>query len=423
MDRGDAPDAVNIPSTGLTIAVPYFGKDRMIHPFADLMERGCKPARIIVGLMSGTSADSIDVAICRMTGQGAEVGVELLLYREHAHDPDVRRRIVGLDGLDVRGVAELHILVGEAFAAACLATLEEAGLAPQDIDLIGSHGQTVYHHSGVVGAIRATLQVGDGDVIAVRTGLYVVSDFRARDIAAGGEGAPLSPIADMILFNGGGSDRPSPRRAILNLGGIANITVLDRDPARIFGFDTGPANSPLDRLARRLSGGALACDRDGQFARAGRVDEPLLAELLERDPFLARRPPKSTGFEMYGDAFVDRAAGRHGGYDAGLMATLTEFVARTVAGAIRQCDALGPSVEEIIAAGGGVRNPVLMERIAALVAPVPVRRSDELGVPSAAREAMAFAALADMTLRGAAAMLPPVTGAAAPKLLGKLSFP
>jgi anhydro-N-acetylmuramic acid kinase len=395
----------------------------MIHPFVDLLERSRKPARLVVGLMSGTSADSIDVAICRLTGQGAAVGVELLHYREHAHDPEVKRRAIGPATLDVRGLAELHVMAGEAFAAACLATLGEAGTSPHEVDLIGSHGQTVYHHSGVAGAIRATLQVGDGDVIAVRTGCHVVSDFRARDIAAGGEGAPLSPIADAVLFGRGGAGGSGRRRAILNLGGIANVTVLADDPARVFGFDTGPANAPLDRLARRLSGGASACDRDGRFARAGRVDEPLLAELLEDDPFLARRPPKSTGFEMYGDAFVERAAGRHGGFDADLMATLAEFVARTVAAGIRQCDALGPPVEEVIAAGGGVRNPVLMERIAALVAPVPVRRSDELGVPSDAREAMAFAVLADMTLRGSAAMLPPVTGAAAPKLLGKLSFP
>ncbi len=395
----------------------------MIHPFSDLLERSRKPARLVVGLMSGTSADSIDVAVCRMTGQGAEVGVELLHYREHPHDPEVKRRLIGPDGLDVRGVAELHVLIGEAFAAACRATLEEAGIPTADVDVIGSHGQTVYHHSGIAGAIRATLQVGDGDVIAVRTGCPVISDFRARDVAAGGEGAPLSPIADAVLFARRDGEGPDRRRAILNLGGIANITLLDDDPARVFGFDTGPANAPLDRLARRLSGGALACDRDGQFARAGRVDDRLLADLLEHDPFPARRPPKSTGFEMYGDAFVDGAAGRHGGFDAGLMATLTEFVARTVALGIRQCDALGPPVEEIVAAGGGVKNPVLMERIAALVAPVPVRRSDELGVPSDAREAMAFAVLADMTLRGSAACLPPVTGAAAPKLLGKLSFP
>lgn len=395
----------------------------MIHPFADLLERSHKPSRIVVGLMSGTSADSIDVAVCRMMGQGAEVGVELLHYREHPHDLEVKRRVIGLAGLDVRGVAELHVMIGEAFAAATLATIAEAGMAPADIDLIGSHGQTIYHHSGVAGAIRATLQAGDGDVIAVRTGCHVISDFRARDVAAGGEGAPLSPIADMVLFGRGRGDEPHRRRAILNLGGIANLTVLDDDPARIFGFDTGPANAPLDRLARRLSGGALDCDRDGRIARAGRVAETLLAEMLEDDPFLPRRPPKSTGFEMYGDAFVDRAAAHHGGLDADLMATLVEFVARTVADGIRQCGALGPPVEEVVAAGGGVRNPALMERITALVAPVPVRQSDELGVPSDGREAMAFAVLADMTLRGSPAMVPPVTGADAPKLLGKLSFP
>jgi anhydro-N-acetylmuramic acid kinase len=407
----------------MSAAVSRFGEARMIHPFADLLERSRKPARLVVGLMSGTSADSIDVAVCRITGQGAGVGVELLHYREHPHDPEVKRRLIGPDVLDVRGVAELHVLIGEAFAAACRATLEDAGISPADIDVIGSHGQTVYHHSGIAGAIRATLQVGDGDVIAVRTGCPVISDFRARDVAAGGEGAPLSPIADAVLFARRDGEDPGRRRAILNLGGIANITLLGEDPARVFGFDTGPANAPLDRLARRLSGGALACDRDGQFARDGRVDDRLLAELLEHDPFPARRPPKSTGFEMYGDAFVDRAAGHHGGLDSDLMATLTEFVARTVALGIRQCDALGPPVEEIVAAGGGVKNPVLMERIATLVAPVPVRRSDELGVPSDAREAMAFAVLADMTLRGSPAHLPPVTGADAAKLLGKLSFP
>jgi anhydro-N-acetylmuramic acid kinase len=407
----------------MVAALSWFGETRMIHPFAELLERSRKPARLVVGLMSGTSVDSIDVAVCRMTGQGAEVGVELRHYREHPHDPEVKRRLIGPDSLDVRGVAELHVLIGEAFAAACRATLEDARIPAADVDVIGSHGQTVYHHSGVAGAIRATLQVGDGDVIAVRTGCPVISDFRARDVAAGGEGAPLSPIADAVLFARRDGERPGRRRAILNLGGIANITLLGDDPARVFGFDTGPANAPLDRLARRLSGGALACDRDGQFAHAGHVDDRLLAELLEHDPFLARHPPKSTGFEMYGDTFVARAVGRHGGFDADLMATLTEFVARTVALGIRQCDALGPPVEEIVAAGGGVKNPVLMERIAALVAPVPVRRSDELGVPSDAREAMAFAVLADMTLRGSAAHLPPVTGAAAAKLLGKLSFP
>ena len=178
----------------------------MIHPFADLLERSRKPSRLVVGLMSGTSADSIDVAVCRMTGQGAEVGVELLHYREHAHDPEVKRRVIGLAGLDVRGVAELHVMIGEAFAAACLATLEDAGLSPADVDLIGSHGQTVYHHSGVAGAIRATLQVGDGDVIAVRTGS--VRDLRLPRPRRRGRRRGRAALADRRH----GALRPERRR-------------------------------------------------------------------------------------------------------------------------------------------------------------------------------------------------------------------
>jgi anhydro-N-acetylmuramic acid kinase len=394
----------------------------MTNPFSDLLERSVKLSRLVVGLMSGTSADSIDVAICRLNGQRREIGVDLIHYGEYAHDPEVKHQVLQAADLNLRAIAELNVLLGEAFARACLLSLKEASISPTDIDLIGSHGQTVYHHSGVAGARRATLQLGDGDTIAVRTGRYVISDFRSRDIAAGGEGAPLSPIADTILFAGFKAGVRC-RRAILNLGGIANLTVLDDDPARVFGFDTGPANAPLDRLARKISGGELTCDRDGRLAQAGRVNEPLLAELLEKDLFLARRPPKSTGFEMYGDAFVAGAAERHGGFDTDLMATLTEFTARTIALGLQQCAQLGPPLEEVVVAGGGVKNPALMDRIAAMIAPIPVQQSDELGVPSDAREAMAFALLADMTLRGMTACLPPVTGATAPKLLGKLSFP
>ena len=324
----------------------------MSNAFSDLLERSVKPARLVVGLMSGTSADSIDVAICRIEGQAAEIRVQLIHYREHAHDPTIKFQILKAAELGVRAIAELNVLLGEVFARACLLSLEEASVLPAEVDLIGSHGQTIYHHSGVTGARRATLQLGDGDIIAVQTGCYVISDFRARDIAAGGEGAPLSPIADTVLFARGASEKPC-RRAILNLGGIANLTVLDTNPTHVFGFDTGPANAPLDRLAYRLSGGRLACDQDGQFARAGRVNERLLSGLLERDLFLARRPPKSTGFEMYGDAFVAQAAEQHGAYDADLMATLTEFTARSIALGLQQCAQLGAIIDEVVVAGGG----------------------------------------------------------------------
>ena len=370
--------------------------------------------------MSGTSADSIDVAVCRIVGEPERV--ELVHYAEQPLDPEIQASVRSAVQLGLRELSELHVRVGERFAEACLATLARAGLSPRDVDLVGSHGQTVYHHSSVPGAIRSSLQVGDGDVIAERTGLPVLCDFRARDIAAGGEGAPVTPRADMVLF-GAGEAAGSCRRAVLNLGGIANVTVLDPDPGRILGFDTGPANALLDRLAFRLTGGALAFDRDGRLARSGKVNDSVVETLLASDPYLERTPPKSTGFEMYGDDFVARAAALHGGLDADLMATLTEFTARTVALAFDRHVRVDPPVDEVVAAGGGVKNPALMDRIIALLHPIRVRLSDEFGVPSDAREAMGFAVLADLALRGRTTSLPAVTGARRPVVLGKWCLP
>ncbi len=379
-----------------------------------------KPSRTVVGMMSGTSADSIDVAVCQIVGKPERV--ELVHYAEEPLDPEIKESVRSAVRLGVREISELHLRVGERFAAACLATLARARLTPRDVDLVGSHGQTVYHHSSVPGAIRSSLQVGDGDIIAERTGLPVICDFRARDIAAGGEGAPVTPRADMVLF-AAGVPFGSRRRAVLNLGGIANVTVLDPDPGRVIGFDTGPANALLDRLACRLTEGALAYDRDGRLARAGKPTAAVVETLLASDPYLARTPPKSTGFEMYGDDFVARAAALHGGFDVDLMATLTEFTARTVALAFERHVRVDPPVDEIVAAGGGVKNPALLDRIIELLHPIPVRLSDEFGVPSDAREAMGFAVLADLALRGRTTSLPAVTGARRPVVLGKWCLP
>lgn len=396
-----------------------------------LLELGAKPARIVVGLISGTSADSISVAVCRIQGGGIPgperpgARVELLHYHEHPYVSSVRRQVFDAAHLNVRAIAELNVQVGELFAEACLSTIGAANLTNRDVDLIGSHGQTLYHHSSMPGVPRATLQVGDGDQIAERTGICVVSDFRSRDIAAGGEGAPLTPFSDLILYADPtpGAGVTPRRRVILNLGGIANVTVLDPDPNRVSGFDTGPANSLLDRLAVQISGGELTCDLDGRLARSGEVNTALLDNLLATDPFLQLRPPKSTGFEMYGDAFLERAVAAHGGQrDPDLMATLTEFTARSISLALERFVA-DPPIFEIIVAGGGARNPALMERIRALMSPVPVRDSEEVGVSSAAREAMAFALFANEALLGHPTSLPSVTGARAPVILGKWSFP
>jgi anhydro-N-acetylmuramic acid kinase len=392
-----------------------------------LLELSEKRTRHVVGLISGTSADSISVAICRITGGGVPAPgrpgaeVDLLHYHEQPYDPSVRRDVFGAGHLNVRAIAELNVRVGELFADACLGALQGARMSPSDMDLIGSHGQTLYHHSSMPGVPRATLQVGDGDQIAERTGILVVSDFRSRDIAAGGEGAPLTPLADLILYADRGASG-NRRRVILNLGGIANVTILDPDPGRVFGFDTGPANALLDRLAVQLSGGELTCDLDGRLARSGTINSALLDDLLKDDPFLRRRPPKSTGFEMYGDAFLARAEAAHGRRDVDLMATLTEFTARSIASALADF-VTEPPVGELIVAGGGARNPALMERIEANLAPVPVLHSEQAGVSSSAREAMAFALFANEALLGHPTALPSVTGARTPVILGKWSFP
>jgi anhydro-N-acetylmuramic acid kinase len=243
---------------------------------------GRRPA-CVIGLLSGTSADGIDAAVCRITPpadsqDAAHFRVELLRHSRHPHDAEVHAWIASADSLGARRLAEMHERLGLRFAQACLDALTAAGLSPAHVDLVGSHGQTLYHHSQVPGAERCTLQVGDGDYIAELTGLPVVSDFRARDLAAGGEGAPITPIADLVLFRPFG---PHGRRAILNLGGIANVTILDEQPSRIVGFDTGPANALLDRLTRRLTGGQHSFDVDGRLAAGGTVNQSLLGQWLD----------------------------------------------------------------------------------------------------------------------------------------------
>lgn len=376
---------------------------------------------LVLGVLSGTSADAIDVAVCRITPSLAnEPSVELIRHTSHAHDPEVHTWIGGAMNLSARRMAELHVRLGQRFGRACLDAIAAAGLAPEQIDLVGSHGQTIYHHSRIPGAERCTLQVGDADQVAELTGLPVVADFRARDIAAGGEGAPISPIADLVLYRPNG---PYGRRAVLNIGGITNITLLDESPDLIRGFDIGPGNALLDRLARRLSNGAAGFDEDGRIAAAGTVNQELLTRLLDQDEFLRRMPPKSTGFEMYGDAKLDELIERHGEADANLMATLTEFTVQSIGYALRVLISSETNPGEIVLAGGGARNRELVRRIEAAVAPRVVTLSDALGVPTQAREAMAFAILAHRTVLGLPSTWPGITGVRHPVVLGKLSFP
>ncbi len=382
-----------------------------------LSTAAAKPSRIVVGLMSGTSTNDVDIAVCEIAGAGRGAQVHLRHHGVVPYEPALQAAVRSALSATTRQVAELHAELGRFFAEGLRSVIASSGFDLSGIDLIGSHGQTVYHHSAMPGASRVTLQLGDGDVIAERLSVAVISDFRTRDIAAGGEGAPLTPYADDVLFGS------TPGRAVLNLGGIANITILSSVPSDVRGFDVGPANAPLDRLARLLTKGAQAFDPDGSLARRGVVRRDVLQQLLTSDQFLLRPPPKSSGVEVYGDPFVERLIALHGGLSEDVLATATEFVAMAVRDACHRFVQPVTPITELILAGGGARNRFLRERLSALLAPCQVRTSDALGVPAEAREAMAFALLANDALLGLPTNIPNVTGANRAAVLGKLSFP
>jgi anhydro-N-acetylmuramic acid kinase len=369
--------------------------------------------RIVAGLMSGTSMDGIDVAICRVP-RGEPRSVELLGARTVAWAEAAAQRLRRAHLADTAELARLNRLVGEAFAEAAAGLAGELRLS---LDLAGSHGQTVYHEHGVT-----TLQIGEAAYLAERLGCPVVSDFRQNDVAVGGCGAPLVPIVDRWLLA-----RPNEAVLAVNIGGISNLTFVppsQRDDLPVLGFDCGPGNMVLDELARRRTGGALACDRDGRFAAAGRVDPDLLARLLA-DPALAQAPPRSLGREQYGTAFVARLLADRPPRSArewdDLFATLAELTARAIADSYERWVMPRRQVAEVVVAGGGARNPDLLRRLGVAMAPVPVVTSDVRGLSADFKEAIAFALLASARMDGIPANLPEVTGARRRVLLGKVT--
>lgn len=388
---------------------------------AKLQRSAAKPKRLIAGLISGTSADGIDTAICEITGGGLGIEAERAkcrLKHFHTYPLDTETQAILFQEpsrTTVEDAAKLNAVLGRQFGEAVLKCCAAAEIDPALLDLVGSHGQTLYHHSGAEGDLFATLQLADGDFIAEVTGAPVFCDFRSRDIAANGEGAPLTPYSDAILFG----DQIDQGCVVLNIGGIANITVLESEPSRIQGYDTGPGNAPLDRLTRLLTEDAQEFDHEGALARAGRVVDDLLDDLIMNDEFIVRDPPKSTGLEMYGDAFVEGVISSYGRVDNDLLATLTEFVAASIAQAVvRHRDH-----HQLVLAGGGSQNIFLMERLQHYLPNHRLVRCDELGVPFDAREAMAFALLANDALLGFTTSLPSVSGAVGPRILGKLCLP
>ncbi len=378
------------------------------------------PTRVL-GLMSGTSLDGIDAALVRFrdAGPGAPPEWEVEAFRFAPYTDERRDRIArAIESGGAETLARLHADLGEWLAEAALALCREAGVDAGQIDAIGSHGQTVWH-APPRGVRGATLQLGCAATIAERTGCAVVSDFRSRDVAAGGHGAPLVAWVDRLLFA-----HPERARVLANLGGIANATHVPAGGAgELMAFDTGPGNVLIDAAVEAATGGAERYDRDGARARRGRLMEDLLSLMLE-DPYYASEPPKTTGRERFGPATVTRlvegvAPVRPGEWDD-VIATLTELTAATLAAAIDRW--LRPrGVDEVIVAGGGARNSFLMERLAARLPDLPVTSAEGIGLDPDAKEAVAFAALAWAHLRGVAANEPGATGAGGHRVLGSLT--
>lgn len=362
---------------------------------------------LYLGLMSGTSADGIDAALAQFPVDGGCRFVEGLTL---PWDPLLRERLVALgQGGELASLDELGDVdarIGLAFAAAAVALLQQAGVDPAQVRAIGSHGQTVRHRPSASPAF--TLQLGDANRIAEHTGITTVADFRRRDVAAGGQGAPLMPAFHLAMLGTADEDR-----AVLNLGGIANLTLIPRE-GTLLGFDTGPANALLDAWCERHTGRTY--DADGAFAASGVVDAGLLARWRD-DPWFALPPPKSTGREQFHLAWVQQQIGDGQHVAADVQATLLELTAVTVADALLRTL---PGARRVLVCGGGVRNGHLMQRLAARLPGVVVESSARHGLDPDYLEALGFAWLAQRTLDGLAGNLPSVTGAAGPRILGAI---
>lgn len=383
-----------------------------------------KPEKLVVGVMSGTSADGVDAALVQIRGSGEQLTWRFLRHETLHYSVKVRDLILRCcdpAGGDAAALCRLNVLLGELFARAVQHVAEKAGVDPKAIDLVGSHGQTVQHLPTPVTitgiSVRGTLQVGEPAVIAERTGITTVASFRARDMAAGGQGSPLVSFVDFLLFR-----NRSRGRLVLNIGGVASLTAIPASaPAeRVMGFDTGPGNMVIDGLVSHMTGGRESFDHGGRYARGGRASDDLLARLLDH-PYLLLPPPKSCGRAEFGRALLDSILKDSGALPPkDLVATLTRFTAESIAFACRRFVMPHNVYEEAIVSGGGARNDFLMEQLRSAIPELSIKQSDEYGLPAGAKEAVAFAILANETLHGHTGSLPSVTGASRPVVLGTI---
>lgn len=379
---------------------------------------------IVIGLMSGTSADGVDAAVVRLEGAPPSLTWEVLGHSHRSFVPELRAELFACfrpETSTVDRLCRLNFALGRAFGAVALDVVHAAGLSMGEIDLIGSHGQTLWHQPPTVNGTGSTLQMGEPALIAEMTGVPVVSNFRTRDMAAGGQGAPLVPLVDWLLFS-----HPTKIRTAQNIGGIANVTFLSPlgsdSNNGISAFDTGPGNMLIDEAARLATDGAWNYDHDGALAAQGKVDKFLLMEWLA-EPFFQQPPPRSTGRELFG---TQRAAEywsqaiRRGLSPTDIVATLTALTVRSIEHAYRTFLPAFP--DEVIVSGGGGRNRTLMTMLAQGLAPAYVTTSEEYGLGIEAKEAVAFAVLAYETWHRRPGNIPAATGASRAVVLGSITY-
>jgi len=378
----------------------------------------------MVGLMSGTSADGVDAVLCEIAGSGPGVRAKALHIATVEYPRAVRTLLLGdLRRLDAEEVCRLNFLIAEVFSEAAQKCIREAGISPHEVSAISSHGQTLTHfprpdHPAL--PVRATLQVGDISVIAQRTGILTVGDFRPADMAQGGQGAPLVPYVDFVLLG-----HPTLGRVVQNIGGIGNCTYLP--PAcsaeDVIAFDTGPGNMVVDALMSLLTGGEKTMDKDAAMALSGTPDESLLERLLDH-PFFKLTPPKSTGREEFGIQYsrtLWEGSLKMSGPD--IIATASELTVASIVRAYRDFILPRGPLDQVIVGGGGARNPYFVKRLGEELAPSRIMTHEDVGIPGQAKEALAFAVLGNELLMGHTNNIPSATGAKKPVVAGKIALP
>ncbi len=389
-------------------------------PFYELTQ---KHKKNVVGLMSGTSADGVDVALVEITGSGLTTDIALMVFETIPYTPEIRTRIFDLFNVETARVDEIctmNFLLGKLFAESVLTVLEKVGITPEQVDLIGSHGQTIHHMP--TATVPATLQIGEPAVIAHETGIPTIADFRVADVAADGEGAPLIAYPDYLLFH-----HSTQTIGLLNIGGIANLTVLPAGKGieAVHASDTGPGNMILDACVEKMTDGEKQFDENGELAKQGSICAPLLTQWLTH-PFFELTPPKTTGREMFGTTYADVCLQQIMTQDISKedgLATLTALTVESISQYYTDFVVSKTPLDILYVSGGGARNPLIMQGLADTLTPIPIVDVAEKGVSGDAKEAIAFAILANEAVQGNFGNVPNATGASCGKILGKFVCP